>query len=86
MFTDKYPFYMLIKSKPVKYGIKVWVAVEAENFMPTTFKYTLARLMEQGRRSRAFELSKVLSVTHMELEQVLTSIIFLQVVKWQISF
>jgi hypothetical protein len=78
---------MFIKSKPVKYGIKVWVAVDAaKNFMPTTFKYTLARLMEQGRRSRAFELSKVPSVTHMELEQVLTSIIFLQVVNWQISF
>jgi hypothetical protein len=32
MFTDKYPFYMFIKSKPVKYGIKVWVAADAKNF------------------------------------------------------
>jgi hypothetical protein len=32
IFTDKYPFYMFIKSKPVKYGIKVWVAADAKNF------------------------------------------------------
>jgi hypothetical protein len=31
MFTDKYPFYMFIKSKLVKYGIKVWVATDAKN-------------------------------------------------------
>jgi len=28
----KYPFYMFIKSRLVKYGIKVWVAADAKNF------------------------------------------------------
>ena len=32
MFTNKHLFYMFIKSKPVMYGIKVWVAADAKNF------------------------------------------------------
>jgi hypothetical protein len=32
MFGDKCPFYTFIKSKKVKYGIKVWVAAAAKNF------------------------------------------------------
>jgi hypothetical protein len=32
MFRDKFPFYTFIKSKPVKYGTKVWVAAVAKNF------------------------------------------------------
>jgi hypothetical protein len=32
MFTDKCPFLMFIKSKAVKYGIKVRVAADAKNF------------------------------------------------------
>jgi hypothetical protein len=45
--------------------------------MPTTCKYTLRRLMEQGR-SRAFELSKM-SVTLTEPEEVIPLNISLQV-------
>jgi hypothetical protein len=48
-------------------------------FMPTTHKYTLARLIEQMRRSRTFELSKI-SVTYMEMEEALPLKISLQVV------
>jgi len=32
MFRDKCPFYTFIKSKPVNYGTKVWVATVAKNF------------------------------------------------------
>jgi hypothetical protein len=39
-----------------KYGITLWVASDANIFVPATWKYTLARVMEKGRRSRAFEL------------------------------
>jgi len=34
MFRDKCPFYTFIRSKQVKYGIKVWVAAVAKNFYP----------------------------------------------------
>jgi len=49
-------FRMFIQSKPGKYGIKLWVAADAKNFMPATSNYTLARVVEYGIRSRAFEL------------------------------
>ena len=32
VFRDKCPFHMFIKSKPGKYGIKLWVAADAKNF------------------------------------------------------
>jgi hypothetical protein len=32
MFTDKCQFLMFIKSKAVKYAIKVWIAAYAKNF------------------------------------------------------
>ena len=50
------PFHVFIKSKPGKYGIKLWVAAVAKNFMPATCKYTQARVVKQGRRSKAFKL------------------------------
>jgi len=49
-------------------------------FIPTTRKYKLARLMEQEKKSRTFELTKVWSVTCMETEEVLPLIISSQVV------
>jgi hypothetical protein len=30
LFRDKCPFYMAVKSKLVKYGIKLWVAADAK--------------------------------------------------------
>jgi hypothetical protein len=51
--------------------------------MPTKRKYKLARLMEQGKRSRAFELSNILSVTSMESEEVVTLIISVEVLRDQ---
>jgi len=47
--------------------------------MSTTCKYTLTRLMEQGRSSRTFKLSKM-SVTLIELEEVIPLNISSQVV------
>ena len=67
VFREKCPFYMFMKSKLGKCGLLVM----QRSFMPRTCKYTLARLMEQGRRSRAFVLSNVWAVTCMELEEVL---------------
>jgi len=32
VFRGKYAFYVFIKSKPEKYGIKLWVAEDAKNF------------------------------------------------------
>jgi len=58
-----------------KYGLLLLYRI----FIPTTCKYTLARLMEQGRKIRKFELTKVWSVTCMELEEVLPLIISSQV-------
>jgi len=52
--------------------------------MPTTCKYKMTRLMEQERRSRVFQLSKM-SVTLMEPEEVIPLNISLQVVNEQIS-
>ena len=46
MFRGKCPFCMFIKSKPGKYGIKLWVAADARIFMPAICKYTLARVVE----------------------------------------
>jgi len=43
-------------------------------FMPTPCTYKLARLLKQGRRSRAFELSAVWYVTCMEPEEVIISL------------
>jgi hypothetical protein len=76
--------YVFIKSKPGEYGIKIKLLLTQSIFMPTTCKYTLTRLMEQGRRSRVIELSKM-SFTLMELEEVILLNISLQVVSEQIS-
>jgi len=32
VIRSKYPFHMCVKSKPGKYGIKLWVAADAKNF------------------------------------------------------
>jgi len=56
VLRGKCPFRVFIQSKSGKYGIKLWVAADAKNFMPATCKYTLARVVGYGRRSRAFEL------------------------------
>ena len=55
-------------------------------FVPTKCEYTKASLTEQGRRSRAFELSNIRSVTCLEPEEVLPLIINLQVAFEQTSF
>jgi len=59
-----------------KYGLLLLQRI----FIPTTCKYKLTRLMEQGRKSRNFKLTKVWSVTCVELEEVLPLIISSQVV------
>ena len=59
-----------------KYGFLLMQRI----FMPALCKYTLARLMEQGERIRAFELSTLCYVTCMEPEEVLPLIISLQAV------
>jgi hypothetical protein len=56
------------------------------NVMPTKRTYTQACRIEQGRRSKAFELSNVRSVTWMELEEVIPQLISAQVLNGQISF
>jgi hypothetical protein len=59
-----------------KYGLLLLQRI----FILTTCKFKLARLMEQGRKSRNFKLTKLWSVTCIELEEVLPLIISSQVV------
>ena len=47
--------------------------------MPTKCKYKQVCPMEQGRRSRAFDLSNIWSVTCMEPEEVIPLLIPIQV-------
>jgi len=55
MFRDKCPLYMAMKSKPVKYGIKLWVAADAEKF------HAYDAQVYTGKTDRAREKNKGIS-------------------------
>jgi len=75
VFRGKCPFHVFIKSKPGKYGIKLWVAADAKNFCACNLQvYT-------GKSGAVREKKQDLQVvTCMELEDVLLLIVSLQVV------
>ena len=82
MFRDKCPFCTFIKSKPVNYGVKVWVAGVAKNFYAYNMQvYNGKTGGTREKKQDLREFTKVWSVTCMELEEVLPLIISSQVVK-----
>jgi len=56
VITGKCPFHMCVKSKPVKYGIKLWVAADAKNLYACNMQVYTGKKGGVGRRSRAVEL------------------------------
>ena len=50
VLRGKCPFHMFIKSKPGKYGIKLWFAADARIFMPATCKSGGVGGKKQGLR------------------------------------
>jgi hypothetical protein len=56
VFRDKCPFYMATKSKLVKYGIKLWVAADANKF------YAYDMQVYTSKTDRAREKNKSLWV------------------------
>jgi hypothetical protein len=60
-------------------GSKSGLLFMQRDIMPTKRKYTQACPMEQGRRSGAFALSSIWSVTCLEAEDVITLLISVKV-------
>jgi hypothetical protein len=59
VFRERYPFHMLIKSELGKCWVKIWVATDAKEFYAYKTQVYTSQLMEQGGRSRAFDLSNI---------------------------
>jgi len=56
VFIEKCPFHMAMKSKPVKYRIKLWVAADAKKF------HAYDMQLYTGKSDRAREKNKSLNV------------------------
>jgi hypothetical protein len=79
VFRGKCPFRVFIKSKPRKYGLKLWVAADAKNFYACSMQVYSGKSGVREKK-QGVRVVKIWSVTCMEPEEVLLLIISLQAV------
>jgi len=80
VLKDKCLFYIFIKLKLGKCGIKVWVAADAKSFHAYKMPLYIGRTDGAREKKQGLRDPKNMSVTYTEPEEVLSLIISLQAV------